>query len=300
MMLSSNLNGSFQQANQFQQQKNQAQPFPQSLESNCGSIGASSLLTAANTLIFNSPASSSSSLTGSYIKSPFVSNSKPVSQSPKLKSSSGNFSSQLLKLQNSNQESNLDFDLHYNLPFSQQQHINPPIKANGDEAKISKLDEINFNLTALNRQTQQQRNASTKFDDYLFKDDDDPIEFDDEDDKIDEGSNNTASDFEKEDESLSISSVFSFKRLPNQNSENLKPESNAPESIIGRVLNNPIAYNNQTNRMIQNQAKLVSMNVPIETKLSECINDNTVGSIKKVNFLNETSPNNSYVRLDLD
>ena len=301
MMLSSNLNGSFQQANQFQQklqQKKQAQPFPQSVDSNCGSVGASSLLTAANTLIFNSPASSSPSLTDSYIKSPFVSNSKSVSQSPKFKSSSGNFSRQLLELQNSNQESNLDFDLHYNLTSQQQQQqqLSPLIKTNVENVKLNKLEEINFNLNVLN---QQQHKASTKFGDYLFKDDEDPIEMDHEDE--DDYDSSTTDDFEKEDESSSMSSVFRFKQIPNQNLNNLKTELNRDsESSIGRILNNPIGYSSQNNRMTQNQSKLVSINVPIETKFSEHINDNVVGSFKKVNFLTGTSPINSYVGLELD
>ena len=316
MMLSSNLNGSFQQAYQVQhkiqlQQQhhhNQAQQsFAQSVDSTSSSVGASSLLTAANTLIFNSPVSSSSSLTGSYIKSPFVFTStthtnKSVSQSPKQKPSSGSFSRQLLELQHLNQASDLDFDLHYNLP-QQQQQLNPlAAKSNSLEAsefKLSKLDEINFNL---NQQQQLKKTSNTKYGDYLFQDDEDPIELendeDDEDvDEQDEESSNITDDFEKEDDSSSMSSVFSFKRMTNQN----KVENSKSESIIGRILNNPIAYSNN-NRMLPNQSKLVSMNVPIET-INENSNNNNgsniVGSIKKVNFFSEVSPMNSYIGLVL-
>ncbi len=300
MMLSSNFNGNFQYNNQS---KLQNQQYSNSVDSNSGSVGASSLLTAANTLIFNSPPqASSSSLTSSYIKSPFNQSHqliKSVSQSPKQKSSSGNFSRQLIELQQSNQQTDLDFDLHYNVPKKQQQQnrttdLEDSISSSNSN-KISKLDEINLSLLNNNNNNNRKTSKGFQFGEFLFKDDDDNLDLDNDDLSTDDiNDDSTTDDFEKEDDNASISSVFNFKRMPNDSFKQINNNANN-EIIIGKVLNNPIGYNNNNNnRMIQNQSKLVSMNVPIlEQSLNSNNNDNIVNSIKKVNFLDETSPMNS-------
>lgn len=257
-MLSSNFNGSFQ----FQPQSNQQ--FATSVDSTSGSIGANSLLTAANTLIFNSPSQqNASSLSGSYIKSPFVaqhlvhsSSSKSLSQSPKLQklSSSGSFSRQLLQLQQSNQTSDLDFDLHYNVPQAD-------LSLNGENAKKA-------------------FKTNNQSGDFVFNDDDDQLDLDD---------NLNDNDDDLEDDS-SNSNMFYMKRMSNETKQT--NESTANHVQIGKILDNPIGYS--SNRLLQNQ----SMNMPIEqaklqTDSKSVNNDNLVNSIKKVNFLDETSPINS-------
>lgn len=258
-MLSSNFNGSFQ----FQPQSQSNQQFATSVDSTSGSIGANSLLTAANTLIFNSPASqqnaaAASSLSSSYIKSPFVTQhlipNKSLSQSPKqLKlSNSGNFSRQLLELQQTNLTSDLDFDLHYNVPQKQ-----------------NELNDLNLN----NKKAKNPIHLG----DFVFNDDDDQLDLDD---------NLNDNDEDLEDDS-SNSSLFNMKRMPNE----IKLSNDSNQITIGKILDNPIGYS--STRLIQNQ----SMNMPIEQmktdSKSNTNSDNIVNSIKKVNFLDEASPINS-------
>ena len=255
MMLSSNFNGSFIQPIFQNQQKLPNQQFATSVESNQGSLGAGSLLTAANTLIFNSPPSSSS-LSSSYIKSPFTQLKAAASQSPKQKS--GSFSRQLLELQHSNQQHDLDFDLNYN---QQLDDLNQP--------QLTKLDEINLSLKTLENNKPLK---SVKIGDYLFNDDDDQLEFDQDETNDDQ--------FDNEDDNSTNSSILSMKRMDQNNDLNLN-----------KILDNPIGYS--FNRMSQNQSKFM----PIEQVKS----DNIVNSIRKVNFLDENSPISSlssYVGYD--
>jgi hypothetical protein len=255
--------------------------YGNSVDSAASSVAASSLLSAANTLVLSPPASSSPSF------SPLV-----PSSSLQSKRGSANFTNTLFKLQQEpsslNHES-LDFDLHYSSNAGGGDDSTAQFNSSSSSQAISNSkaslleNEITNNLNKVNVTTNSISSGS--FGHVLFKEEGDDLDPFDEELMPESISINDENEYENNEEANELHEGLNHLKHINDN------KTTAAKASFNGLLKN----NTPQVGFLVNKSKSMSMNMPIESNQS-VINGvcNAVGSVAN-NSIDLTKESSSSV-----